>query len=95
MINALTPRYRDIKKQYPDCLILFECGETYLALEKDAETLSKELEIDLCLLSDLNSVDSQWYSEFPEYYLSSYLKRLIVSGNKVLISCNKLLVNGI
>ena len=41
--------YLETKKQYPDCILFYRLGDFYEMFFEDAKTVSRELELTLCI----------------------------------------------
>ncbi|WP_185868405.1 DNA mismatch repair protein MutS [Blattabacterium cuenoti] len=82
--TPLIQQYNDIKKQYPDTILLFQVGDFYEAFGKDAIVCSQTLHI--VLTKRLNHIQ---LSGFPCHSLNIYLPKLIHAGFRVAI-CNQL-----
>lgn len=74
-------RYCELKKEYPERLLLFRCGDFYETYEDDAKLVSDCLGLTLTNLHDtgLRMVG------FPHHALDVYLPRLIRAGFRVVI----------
>ena len=73
--------YNNLKRNHPDALILFRCGDFYETLEDDAEVAAKELGITLMK----HAVTKERIAAFPHYALDIYLPKLIRAGHRVAI----------
>lgn len=87
---SLTPmkrQYRDIKKQYEDCLLFFRLGDFYEMFDEDAKTASRELEIALTTRDRNveNPEERMPMCGVPYHSCESYIARLIAKGYKVAI----------
>ena len=74
--------YNELKKENPDAVILFRCGDFYEAYEDDAETCSKVLGITLTK----KNPEGTRMAGFPHHALDNYLPRLIRSAYRVAIA---------
>ncbi len=86
MSNDLTPmmvQYTDLKKRYPDSVLLFRVGDFYEAFGMDARYISKALGLILTHRGD-NPM-----AGIPHHALEIYLRKLVEQGNKVAI-CDQL-----
>ncbi len=84
-ISPLMVQWYEIKKQYPDALLLFRVGDFYEAYNEDAEQATKILGITLCKRgkADFN------FCGFPFHALDTYLPKLVRAGKRVAI-CDQL-----
>ena len=86
-VSDLTPamrQYAEIKRGRPDGILLFRMGDFYEMFFEDALRASKILEITLTTRNK-NSKDAVPMCGFPYHAASSYITKLIDSGNKVAI----------
>ena len=84
-------QFNDIKKKYPDALLLFRCGDFYETNTQDAVRASKILGITLTHRSNVSgtAASSIEMAGFPFHALDSYLPKLIRAGLRVAI-CDQL-----
>lgn len=87
MTDDVTPirqQYLEIKKQYPDTLLLFRLGDFYETFDHDAEIASREL--DLVLTSRPIGMGLRApLAGIPYHAIENYLARLIDKGYHVAI----------
>ena len=84
--GKLIRKFNDIKKEYPDALLLFRCGDFYEAYENDAVEVSKVCGTTLTPKGDLNSEDDHTeMTGFKFYDLDRYLPKLVRAGHRVAI----------
>ena len=88
-MKKMIKQYANIKKQYPDALLLFRCGDFYETYCDDAVTASKILGITLTRRSNGGSKGSAEMAGFPHHALDTYLPKLIRAGKRVAI-CDQL-----
>ena len=81
-------QYLTIKHSYQDAIVLFRLGDFYEAFDRDAELVSRELEIVLTSRSMGKDLKVPM-AGVPAHALESYLARLIKIGHKVAI-CEQL-----
>jgi DNA mismatch repair protein MutS len=83
----LTPvmrQYWEIKKKHPDTILFFRIGDFYETFERDAEIISKELEI--VLTSRSKSGDNRIpLAGVPYHAADGYIAKLIGKGYKVAV----------
>lgn len=84
MRKSLMEQFQDIKKKYPDALLLFRCGDFYEIYHEDADKASKVLNITLT-----NREDGVHLCGFPFHALDGYLPKLVRAGFRVAI-CDQL-----
>ncbi len=83
--QALTPmmaQYRQIKSQYPDCILFFRLGDFYEMFYEDAEVAARELEL---VLTTRGGKEAAPMCGVPFHAADSYLARLVAKGYKVAI----------
>ena len=84
---SLTPvmrQYRKIKEKYPDSILFFRIGDFYETFEKDAELISRELEI--VLTSRSKSGDNRVpLAGVPYHAADGYIAKLVGKGYKVAV----------
>ncbi len=84
--ELLTPgmkQYLEVKKAYPDCLVMLRMGDFYEMFYQDAITAAKELEITLTARG--KGEKRAPLAGVPFHALESYLGRLVKKGYKVAI----------
>lgn len=84
--EELTPamkQFVEVKKQYPDCIILFRMGDFYETFYEDAKTASRVL--DITLTSRGKGQKKAPLAGIPYHSLNIYLKKLLSKGYKVVI----------
>src|SRR5437762_13314672 len=81
--SALTPmmlQYRELKRRYPDYLLLFRLGDFYETFFEDAEVAARLLQI------TLTSRQGAPMAGIPHHAADGYLARLVRAGRKIAIS---------
>jgi DNA mismatch repair protein MutS len=87
MKDSQTPirrQYLQIKKQYPDAIVLFRLGDFYETFDEDAKITSRELEIVLTS-REMGRGNKVPLAGIPYHALDNYLGKLINRGYKVAI----------
>ena len=89
--TPMMKQFMDIKKQYPDALLLFRCGDFYETYLDDAVKASKVLGITLTHRSSVSGSTgaSMEMAGFPFHALDTYLPKLVRAGMRVAI-CDQL-----
>lgn len=86
-MSQLTPlrqQYLDIKREYPECILLFRLGDFYETFDEDAQTAAREL--DLVLTSRPVSKDNRIpMAGVPHHAVENYIARLIEKGYHVAV----------
>src|SRR5438309_12097159 len=84
--SALTPmmlQYRELKRRYPDYLLLFRLGDFYETFFEDAEVAARLLQI------TLTSRQGAPMAGIPHHAADGYLARLVRAGRKIAV-CEQL-----
>ena len=87
MTDDVTPirqQYLEIKRQYPDTLLLFRLGDFYETFDQDAEIASRELDLVLTSRPIGNGLRAP-LAGIPYHAIENYLARLIDKGYHVAI----------
>lgn len=85
-MSGLTPmmeQYRQIKKEYEDCILFFRLGDFYEMFFTDAEVASREL--DIVLTSRDGGAERVPMCGVPYHAASTYIGRLLEKGYRVAI----------
>lgn len=88
---AQTPmmkQFLDLKKQHPDAIMLFRCGDFYETYSTDAVTAAEILGITLTKRANGKGKTIEM-AGFPHHALDTYLPKLIRAGKRVAI-CDQL-----
>ncbi len=80
-------QYWEVKRQHPDCVVLFRMGDFYETFYEDAKLVSKVLEITLTKRG--SGTRQAPLAGIPYHALEPYLTKLIRNGHKVAI-CEQL-----
>ncbi|MBF8265711.1 MAG: DNA mismatch repair protein MutS [Dehalococcoidia bacterium] len=91
-ITPIRRQYLQVKRSYPDTIVLFRLGDFYETFDDDARLVSKELEI---VLTGRGMGKGQRVpmAGIPYHALDNYLGRLVGRGYKVAI-CEQLVPSG-
>lgn len=81
--NGLMEQYSEIKKQYPNALLLFRMGDDYELYAQDAVDASKILNIGSSTTNRLG--EQTIFAQFPYQALDSFLPKLVRAGRRVAI----------
>jgi DNA mismatch repair protein MutS len=87
-IEKLTPamrQYVEVKKQYPDCVLLFRIGDFYETFFEDAHICAKVLDL-IITSKNKNSDDPIPMAGIPHHSVDKYTPRLTAAGYKVAIA---------
>ncbi len=82
--SPLMSQYRDIKKQYPDSVLLFRVGDFYETFYEDAIDIASILNITLTS-RDKNKPSPVPLAGVPFHAAEGYIARLLAAGRKVAI----------
>lgn len=80
-------QYNNIKKKYPDALLLFRVGDFYETFGEDAVKTARMLNI--VLTNRNNGGERTELAGFPHHSLNTYLPKLVKAGQRVAI-CDQL-----
>ena len=86
-MNELTPlmrQYLEIKRKYPDVVLLYRMGDFYETFDEDAKTAAKVLGITLTSRSNGKAAATP-LAGFPYHALESYLYKFMQAGYRVAI----------
>ena len=84
MTTPVRRQYLDIKRRYPDCVLLFRLGDFYETFDEDAKVVARDLDIALTERA-FGKGPKHPLAGIPYHALDSYLGRLIKAGHKVAI----------
>ena len=88
MTTPVRRQYLDVKRRFPNTIVLFRLGDFYETFDEDAKLIAKELEI--TLTSRPHGKDERVpLAGFPYHSLQTHLKRLVGRGFRVAI-CEQL-----
>ncbi len=82
--TPIRKQYLDIKKQFPDCILLFRLGDFYETFDEDAQITARDLDIVLTSKPIGNGVRVP-LAGIPYHAVENYLARLIEKGHHVAI----------
>ena len=88
MPTPLHRQYQDVKRRYPDAILLFRLGDFYETFGEDAEAAARDLEIVLTR-RDFGKGQVVPMAGIPHHALETYLGRLVRKGHRVAI-CEQL-----
>jgi DNA mismatch repair protein MutS len=77
-------QYLELKKQYPDCILLFRLGDFYEMFNEDAKVASRDL--DIVLTSRGEGVGKWPMCGVPHHAVDGYVAKLLASGHTVAIA---------
>ncbi|MGB1288280.1 MAG: DNA mismatch repair protein MutS, partial [Aggregatilineales bacterium] len=84
-ITPARRQYLDIKKEYPDCIVLFRMGDFYEMFDEDAETAARELDITLTNRRHSKKDKPIPMAGVPYHAIDNYIARLIEKGYHVAV----------
>lgn len=82
--TPLMAQYYEMKRRYPDALMLFRVGDFYETFGEDAEEASRILQITLTKRSN-GAASEVALAGFPYHALEAYLPKLVRAGKRVAI----------
>ncbi len=83
-ITPIRKQYLEIKRQYPNCILLFRLGDFYETFDEDAKITARELDIVLTS-RPIGKGQRAPLAGIPYHALDNYLARLIEKGYHVAI----------
>ena len=83
--TPIRKQYLDIKRKYPQAIVLFRLGDFYETFDEDARIVAKELDIVLTS-REMGKGHRIPMAGIPYHALDNYLGRLVNRGHKVAIS---------
>ncbi len=86
--TPLMRQYRDIKRRYPDTIVLFRLGDFYETFEEDAAVTARVCGIALTRRNNGAAGDVPM-AGFPYHQLDTYLPKLVQAGYRVAV-CEQL-----
>ena len=87
-VTPLMLQYNNIKKKYPDAMLLFRVGDFYETFGEDAKIAAKTLGI-ILTKRGAGSESETALAGFPHHSLNTYLPKLVKAGLRVAI-CDQL-----
>ena len=87
-LTPIMKQYFDLKKKYPNTLLLFRCGDFYETYNEDAVDCGRILGIIVRKYHETEVNDIK-VAGFPHHALDTYLPKLIRAGRRVAI-CDQL-----
>jgi DNA mismatch repair protein MutS len=84
-VTPIRKQYLDIKRQYPDTLVLFRLGDFYETFDADAELMARELDIVLTS-RPVGKGQRVPLAGVPHHAVEAYVARLIEKGYRVAIA---------
>ena len=82
--SPIRAQYLQIKRQYPDAILLFRMGDFYELFDEDAQVASRELEIALAR-HDFGRGERVPMAGVPHHAVDAYIARLVHKGYRVAI----------
>jgi DNA mismatch repair protein MutS len=87
MTMLILETYKQVKQAHPDKIVLMRVGDFVEALDGDARTIAKTL--DIVLVSRKFGDKRVPMAGFPYFAAEAYIKRLVEAGHKVALAENK------
>jgi DNA mismatch repair protein MutS len=82
---TLFDRWREVKEQNPDSIVLFKVGDFYEAFDEDARTVARTIGLTLTTRNSRATGDTIPMTGFPYHALESYIAKLVQSGHRVAV----------
>jgi len=83
--SPIRRQYLDIKRRYPDAILLFRLGDFYETFDEDAYLVSSELEIALTG-RDMGRGERVPLAGIPCHAAEGYIARLLAKGHKIALA---------
>ena len=83
--SAMMAQYNGVRDRYPGHIILFRVGDFFESFGKDAEMLSRELDIVLTSRQNDSAGQRIPMAGVPQHALETYLSRLVRKGHRVVV----------
>jgi DNA mismatch repair protein MutS len=84
-LSPLMEQYYNVKKQYPNAILLFRVGDFFETFGEDAVVVSRDLNIVLTSRQKDDTGNKIPLAGVPYHALDTYLAKLVKSGHKVVI----------
>ena len=86
MVNSkkIIARYRELKQETPDCILLMQVGAFMQVMDKDAKTLSQLTGLKLQMAGEIG--DPVVLGGFPKAGLNAYVGTMARAGHSVSIA---------
>lgn len=82
--QKLVSRYKELKKDVPDCLLLIQVGVFMQVMDEDARAVSEVTGLKLQMAGEVD--DPVVLGGFPKSGLDAYVGRLVRAGHSVAIA---------
>lgn len=82
--SGIIDKYLEVKKQHPECLLLFRVGDFYELFYKDAQTAAKIVGLTITT-RDKGAANPVPMAGFPYHHLENHLRKLIQAGYRVAV----------
>ncbi|MCP5010471.1 MAG: hypothetical protein GY942_10865 [Aestuariibacter sp.] len=80
----LVKRYKELKEEVPDCLLLMQVGAFMQVMDEDARAVSKVTGLKLQMVGDVD--EPVVLGGFPKSGLDAYTGKLVRAGHSVAIA---------
>ena len=81
--SKIITQYRDLKRDYPEHLLLVKIGDFYEAFEEDAKILANTCQIALTSRKFSRNGDRVHMAGVPHFTLNKYVDQLIAAGHDI------------
>jgi DNA mismatch repair ATPase MutS len=82
--QKLLTRYRELKQEVPDCLLLMQVGAFMQVMDQDARTVSQVTGLKLQMAGEVE--DPVVVGGFPRSGLDAYVGKLVRAGHSVAVA---------
>ena len=86
-METIIEQFKNLKRQYPDAVLLFRCGDFYETYMDDAQTAANVLGITLTRSTKQHEDNGSGLrmAVFPYFRLQEYMRKLIRAGHRIAI----------
>ena len=84
MLERIFKKYREVKAEQPDTLLLFRVGDFYELYFDDAKTAAKVVGLTLTTRNKA-AADPVPMTGFPYHHLDVYVKKLVHAGHRCFV----------
>ncbi|MCK5522267.1 MAG: hypothetical protein KAI83_03945 [Thiomargarita sp.] len=84
LASKLVTRYRELKQEMPDCVLLMQVGAFMQVMNDDAKTISEITGLKLQMAGDVNA--PVIVGGFPKSGLDKYIGKLVRAGHSVAVA---------
>lgn len=86
MTKEVFDKFVELKRKYPDAILLFREGDCYLAYYSDAKYVSDTCDLPLAKCAHPDGRQTIMLSGFPNHAFDKYLPKIVRAGYRVAIT---------